>query len=260
MPLRNLCLALLFLGVGQHVTADESMVRVVDPPVSGYEFLSRQEQKLQDDSFANPGLLWVDRGATLFSEQTGTRSCRGCHDPGKALATAAATFPKYHEATGTLFNLERQINHCRGKRQGLAELPYESEDLLALTAYVAHLAKGSPLQADVDNPALQANLEAGRNYYYQRRGQLNLACHHCHEMNYGRMLRGDRLSQGHSNGYPAYKLEWQTLGSLHRRLRDCDVGVRAEPHAAGSREYLNLELYLAWRAAGLHMETPAVRR
>ncbi|MEM8920543.1 MAG: sulfur oxidation c-type cytochrome SoxA, partial [Pseudomonadota bacterium] len=29
---------------------------------SGYEFLTRDTQNLQDDDFANPGFLWVDRG------------------------------------------------------------------------------------------------------------------------------------------------------------------------------------------------------
>jgi sulfur-oxidizing protein SoxA len=35
--------------------------------------------------------------------------------------------------------------------------------------------------------------------------------------------------------------------------------VRAEPYADGAAEYVELELYLAWRARGLPVETPAVR-
>ena len=50
------------------------------------------------------------------------------------------------------------------------------------------------------------------------------------------------------------------MGSLHRRLRACYQGVRAEPPVGGSPELVNLELYLAWRAQGLPIETPAVRR
>ena len=112
------------------------------------------------------------------------------------------------------------------------------------------------------NPSskLAASYAEGRNYFFRRRGQLNLACHHCHDRNWGKMLRGDRISQGHGNAFPAYRLEWQTLGSLHRRFRDCDVGVRAQPHEAGSGIYTSLELYLARRAAQLPMESPGVRR
>jgi sulfur-oxidizing protein SoxA len=46
---------------------------------------------------------------------------------------------------------------------------------------------------------------------------------------------------------------------LQRRLRNCMTGVRAEPHAFGSLEHVELELYLQSRAAGMALETPAVR-
>ena len=55
-------------------------------------------------------------------------------------------------------------------------------------------------------------------------------------------------------------LEWQTMGSLHRRLRACSLGVRAEVLDYGAPKYLALELYLAWRGEGLPMESSAVRR
>jgi sulfur-oxidizing protein SoxA len=73
-------------------------------------------------------------------------------------------------------------------------------------------------------------------------------------------LRGDTISHGVGTGYPAYRLEWNDVGSLHRRLRACSLGVRAIQFDYGSPEYLNLELYLAWRARGLPIETPAIRR
>jgi sulfur-oxidizing protein SoxA len=49
------------------------------------------------------------------------------------------------------------------------------------------------------------------------------------------------------------------MGSLQRRLRNCMTGVRAEPFALGSDEFTALELYLMQRAAGMLLETPAVR-
>jgi sulfur-oxidizing protein SoxA len=91
-------------------------------------------------------------------------------------------------------------------------------------------------------------------------GQLNLACAHCHEKNWGRTLLAERLSQGHPNGYPIYRLEWQAVGSLERRLRSCLAGVRAEVLPYGAPEYADLALFLAWRAQGLPIETPGVRR
>jgi len=96
--------------------------------------------------------------------------------------------------------------------------------------------------------------------YYRRQGQINLACTHCHERNAGRRLLAETISEGHGNAYPAYRLEWQSVGSLHRRLRACYFGVRAGMPAFGADELLDLELFLAVRASGLQVETPGVRR
>lgn len=63
----------------------------------------------------------------------------------------------------------------------------------------------------------------------------------------------------HPTGHPLYRLEWQALGSLQRRLRGCMTGVRAEPFAYAASEYIAIELFLMNRGAGLAMETSAVR-
>ena len=75
----------------------------------------------------------------------------------------------------------------------------------------------------------------------------------------GRHLGGSRIPQGHPNGYPLYRLEWQAVGSLNRRIRNCLTGVRAEPFPPDAPELTALALFLAWRADGLLVETPAVR-
>lgn len=236
--------------------------RAIEIPISGTEFQSEEIRALQGDEFANPALLWIDRGHTLWAEAApgGGPACADCHGAdGAGVAGAATRYPRFDASTARLLALDQRINRCRETRQGQTALPYESGDLLALTAFVAKLSHGQPLAVAIDGPA-RPFFEAGRDYYYARRGQLNLACNHCHEANWGRMLRGDRLSQGHGNGYPIYRLEWQSMGSLHRRLRACNLGVRSTALPYGSPEYVNLELFLAWRAAGLPVETPAVRR
>jgi L-cysteine S-thiosulfotransferase len=67
-------------------------------------------------------------------------------------------------------------------------------------------------------------------------------------------------ARAHGNAYPAYQLEWQGVGSLQCRIRACYYGVRAEMPDYGAPELLDLELFLAWRARGLPVETPGVRR
>ena len=113
--------------------------------------------------------------------------------------------------------------------------------------------------AVVNDDKTRPFIEAGAKNYSARQGQLNLSCQNCHDDNWGQKLAGVPLVQGHPNGYPLYRLEWQGLGSLQRRLRSCIAGVRAEPYPPGAPEYLAIEAYLAERARGLPVETPAVR-
>lgn len=221
---------------------------------SGSVFLTPESRALQADDFANPGYLWVEHGKELFAE--GDKNCAGCHQ-GSALKGAATRYPQLD--AGELLNLEGRINRCRTLYQGRTALTYESDDLLALTAYVASLSQGLVPAVTIQAEAAPY-FEQGRAYFFRRRGQLNLACNQCHDDNWGKQLRGDTISQGHPNAWPAYRLEWQTFGSLHRRIRDCDAGVRAEPHESGSEIYRSLELYLAWRARNLELESPGIRR
>ena len=226
---------------------------------SGYAFLTPETQQLQDDPFENPGYLWVDRGERLFqtSAAAATPSCASCHTEG--LSGAASSYPAIEPSSKRLINLEGRINQCRTEHQELEPLAYESEDLLGLTAFVANQSRGQPYGI-APSRELQPYIEAGRTYFETRRGMMNLSCQQCHSETWGKALRGDTISQGHANAFPAYRFEWQSLGSLHRRFRDCDTGVRAEPLPYGDETYVALELYLATRGAGLEIETPGVRR
>ena len=206
-------------------------------------------------------MLWVEQGGKLWHEAAGSegRSCASCHGEPSSLRGVAARYPRFDEALGRLLNLETRIQHCRTAHQKGTPLAYESQDLLALTALVAFQSRGMPLDVAI-SPQARPAFAAGRALYYERQGQLDLSCAQCHEDNWGKRLRAERISQGHPNGFPTYRFEWQGTGSLHRRLRACFQGVRAEPFPAGSPEFVALELYLAWRARGLAIETPAVRR
>jgi sulfur-oxidizing protein SoxA len=239
--------------------------QAADLPVSerrsGYEFMSRETRAMQDDETANPGMLWVLDGEALWRRPEGPdrRSCAECHgDAGGSMSGVAASYPAYDAARGRPIDLEQRINACRAQYQRIEPLAYESRDLLALTAYVAHQSKGRPI-AVTDDERTRPFTEAGRHIFERHQGQLNLSCASCHEENWGKRLAGAPIPQGHPTGYPLYRLEWQTLGSIRRRLRECFAGMRAESYSADAPEIVDLELFLAWRARGLPIETPAVR-
>jgi sulfur-oxidizing protein SoxA len=228
---------------------------------SGYSFMTPNTQAIQDDDTANPGMLWVLDGEKLWNSKVGTagKACADCHHEAPvSMKGVAARYPAFDKALGRPVDLEQRINLCRSQQQQASPLPYESRDLLALTAFVAQQSRGVPIDAAAD-PQLGPFVAKGRELFMQRQGQLNLGCTNCHDDNWDKRLAGSAITQAHPTGYPLYRLEWQSLGSLQRRLRACITGIRAQPYDYGAPELVDLELYLMSRAQGMPMEAPAVR-
>lgn len=230
--------------------------------ISGFEFRTKETQDLELDDFNNPGFLMVEQGEALWSTVEGSagKSCESCHgDASESMKGVRASMPKWNEAAGKPMALEQYVNACRTERMGADAWKWESDQMLGMTAYVGLQSRGMPVALDLKAGAMQSWWDKGKEIYYTRSGQLDLACASCHESNYGNYIRADHLSQGQSNGFPTYRLKWQKMGSLHRRLKGCMADVRAEPYDVGSDEFVALETYLAWRGTGLSVETPAVR-
>ena len=254
---RALAAACAILGIAAAVAAEIPLAE----RRSGYDFMGPETRAMQDDDATNPAVLWLLEGEELWNRKAGVagEACAGCHGDARAgMKGVAARHPAWDAASGRPVNLEQRINACRTGRQKAAALAYESRELLALTAYVARQSRGLPVDIAARGPT-KPFLEAGRATFHRRQGQLNLACTQCHDGLWGEKLAGNTIPQAHPTGYPIYRLEWQGLGSLQRRLRNCMIGMRAEPFAYGAPEFVELELYLMWRARGMKLESPGVR-
>jgi L-cysteine S-thiosulfotransferase len=228
---------------------------------SGSSFMTADTRAIQNDDTANPGMLWVLDGEALWKRKTGAadKACADCHDDAhSSMKGVAARYPAFDPALGRPVDLEQRINLCRARHQQAATLAYESRDLLALSAFVAEQSRGTAIDAGND-PQLEPFVTQGRELFMQRQGQLNLGCANCHDDHWDKHLAGSAITQAHPTGYPLYRLEWQSLGSLQRRLRSCMFGIRAQPYDYGAVELVALELYLMSRARGMPIETPAVR-
>jgi sulfur-oxidizing protein SoxA len=228
---------------------------------SGFSFMTPDTKAMQDDDTANPGMLWVLDGEALWNSKTGAagKACADCHgDARTSMKGVAARYPAFDRVQGRPVDLEQRINLCRSRNQQATPLAYESRELLALTAFVAEPSRGIAIEAGAD-PQLKPFIANGRELFMQRQGQLNLSCANCHDDNWDKRLAGSAITQGHPTGYPLYRLEWQSLGSLQRRLRNCISGIRAQTYDYGAPELVELELYLMTRAQGMPIETPAVR-
>lgn len=242
---------------------------------SGAAFMSASTRAMQHDDSLNPGMLWVKDGEALW--QAGAKalprgsagntvgsiasgpSCASCHgDATRSMRGVAARYPAFDDTLQRPMTLAGRINQCRQKQQQAQPWRAESAELLAMESYVAFQSRAMPIAPPAD-ARLQPYQERGRQRYVQRLGQLDLSCAQCHDQRAGLRLGSSLIPQAHPGGYPIYRLEWQGVGSLERRLRNCMSGVRAESFAYGSVELVELQLYLAVRARGMPLEAPGVR-
>jgi len=217
---------------------------------SGFDDMSPQVQAMQRDDAVNPGMLWVQGGELAWA-----RECARCHgDAAVSMRGVAARYPAFDVATRRPITLAQRL----ATHQRATPLAPESEALLSLESFVALQSRGLPI-APPEDARLQPYRERGEQLFRRRMGQLDFSCAQCHDEHAGQRLGGSTIPQAHPTGYPQYRLEWQSMASLQRRLRSCMNGVRAEPFAYGAPEFTELELYLAMRAAGMRLEAPAVR-
>ena len=233
-----------------------------DTHLSGNAFLPPGLLKLQGDIGNSPVSLWLDKGKALWADTSTGPSCQSCHGGLDAMKKSAATFPRLHANGQSVVNLEDQLVKCSG-RSGRPDAKAEDDDVLALSAVLHDVAKGQLI--DVKAPPQQsaewqARLGHGAQLFATRLGRINLACVNCHEQNVGKQMRADVVSPGNPTGFPIYRMSWQRLGSMERRLRACYSGVQAVLPPPGDAVLRDLELYMKVRANGMPLEGPSIRR
>ena len=267
MTLYNLIIFIFYLIFSLNVFSEEILeAQLYEKPYENNElksgkYFSREETRnMELDEFENPGMIWVERGKELFSLKEGKNntSCSFCHKQEvNSLVGAATTYPKVYKKQ--LINLEQKINMCRKHNMKLEAYELESNDLLSLSSFVSYISKGMPMNVVVDGKVEKYFIK-GKKMFYQRIGQMNLACTQCHDERAGSYLRAEKISQGHINGFPSYLMRWESIASVHRRFQFCNNQARAQPLEIGHDDYNALQLYIAWRGNSLPIETPSVRR
>jgi sulfur-oxidizing protein SoxA len=223
----------------------------------------------------NPIGLWIDEGKRKWE-----KDCTSCHRLEKVVK-AVPTFPKL-DASQKLINLEDQISVCRQRvdktlsasgsatASALASAPthpFTNDDnpTLELSTFLNDSAQ--QLAINIAPPTEQShsaiwkqNLADGEKLFKTRLGQVNLSCQQCHDGKVGASMRAQKITAGHPTGFPAYRISWQGLGSIERRIRACYSGVQAQVPAQQDMRLRQLELYLKTRAQGMPLEGPSTRQ
>ena len=209
----------------------------------------------------SPVDVWIDQGRVVWR-----RDCESCHQL-SAVVKHVARFPRGH-AQRQLINLEDQILLCRQRTVQRSEPPVKAsiEDAvtLGLSAFLHQQARQQTLELEPPASAVEAaqwrqHLAQGEALYNTRIGNLNLSCRQCHDDHVGVTLRSFRVTPAYPVGFPVYRLSWQGMGSMDRRLRACFSGVQAEMPPAQDLQLRQIELYLKHRARGQALEGPSVK-
>lgn len=248
------------IDIVTRTAAPAHVADVLDEVMSGWLFRGETTRAMEMDDFDNPGMIFVEQAEDVWNAADGSegKSCADCHGASSEMAGVRPVYPKFVEAAGEVRTLEMAINDCRENRMGAEKWKYTGSDMVNMTALLASVSRGMPVNVAIDGPA-QSTWEKGKEIYYTRYGQLELSCSNCHEDNYGNMIRADHLSQGQINGFPTYRLKNTKLNAVQDRFKGCIRDTRAETFAPGSPEFVALELYVGSRGNGLSVEGPSVR-
>jgi sulfur-oxidizing protein SoxA len=241
--------------------APDHLEGALDQLISGWHYRDAATRQMETDDFENPAMAFVDEGLAAWETVEGSagESCASCHgDISESMKGLRAELPRINEATGELWSMEDYINDCRTNRMGAEAWNWDKAPMKTMTAAISLQSRGMPVNVAIDGAAAPY-WEQGKEIYYTRTGLLQLSCANCHEENNGNYIRADHLSQGHTNGFPVFRLKQSNLVSLHNRFFGCVRDTRAESYAKGGPEFKALELYVASRGQGLSIEAPAVR-
>ncbi|PHS72210.1 MAG: sulfur oxidation c-type cytochrome SoxA [Cycloclasticus sp.] len=203
----------------------------------------------------------LEKGGELFNTAFANgKNYASCFENGGG--NIRQNYPMFDTKRNTVITLELAINECR-VANGEKLLPYKKGELAKIAAYMTSTSEGSPINIVIpNNGKALAAYQAGKQYYYSKRGQLNFSCSNCHIQNVGRKARSETLSPalGHTSHFPVYRMKWESFGTLQRRFDSCNKQVRAEPLEGQSEDYRNLEYFLTYMSNGLPVNGPASRK
>jgi len=212
--------------------------------------------------------IFVDKGEELFNKKfangKGFADCFPNYKKG-----IRQNYPYFDTKSDKVVTLEGAINKCL-KDNGEKPYGWQKGNITYVSAYLAYQSRGNMLNIKVPNDSkAMAAYNRGKEFFYAKRGQLNMSCADCHFHYPGFKIRADILSPalGHPTGFPVYRNKWagastkgDGMGSLHRRYGGCNKQVRAKPFKPQSDEYRALEYFHTYMSNGLEVNGPSQRK
>lgn len=202
----------------------------------------------------------VDAGKELYEKKFANgKSFKDCFpDP-----TIRGEYPKFDGKKKEVHTLSMAINKCLKDN---SEKPWKvtKGNMTDLQAYFAFSSKekGKKVHIVIDSKEASEAYERGKQEYYTQRGYLNLSCANCHVQGAGKRVRNEYLSPlfGAVTHFPVYRLKWQGLGTLERRIEGCEKNQGENPHKPGSTWQNEMIYFMSYMSNGLPVDGPDIRK
>lgn len=173
----------------------------------------------------------------------------------------AGDYPQYDAKLGKIVNFEMAINQCLLANGETALKISDMKTIGVLMSYARTLSDGMNMNIKVDSAAALKKFEAGKRFFYTRRGQLNFACASCHMQNAGNILRTEILSPtvGQATHWPVFR-GGDNLNTIQARYKRCLEQIRAVPLEQGGEDFNNLEYFHSYMSNGLPLKASVYRK
>lgn len=199
----------------------------------------------------------IDAGEEAYNNSKALKKC--FPNP----AEARVEYPKYDDKSHQVITLTQAINDCL-INYGEKKLNPKKGKLADIEAYFAAKAaeEEKTINVKINSAEAAAAYERGKKYYYSQRGYLKLSCANCHVQGAGKRVRREYLSPllGATTHFPVYRLKWNGLGTIERRLSGCIKDTGQQPPKPTSQDMKELIFFMYYMSNGMKFDGPDVRK
>ncbi len=202
----------------------------------------------------------ISQGDSLYNKKfTDGNSFKTCF-PNPAITNI---YPKFNDKTDKVITLSMAVNSCLIQNQ---EMPWSMTGMkmARLESYLASktTSAGKKFDIKIQSAAAAKAYAKGKEEYYSQRGYLFLSCATCHVQGAGKRTKADYLTPavGDVVPFPVYRMAWEHVGTIEKRILGCNKNQGERPHKANSQWIGNLEYFLTYMSNGLKVNAPDVRK